>query len=366
MIGVSVFLGGACAKSFRFSRSSCADRILATMSGLVPDFLGGGGGTGFRAAIGCEIGGGDGFFEPAADAAGPLPSTRNARLLTVSLCSAIAGCDFFPECSVLPLLSFVLAGGASFATTGFGKGTFASLGCGLVEGGALERPLAGLVGFTLETALEDVLFFPEFFTLVFFAFTLGDGFGNGFFLAETLPLAPFPADAGRAIWLVFFFFAGGTCVSPRPSIEWAHTLGVVRRSLDQYAYRCRTFLDSPPSIRSDARCFVENNHHSPPQSQSVTQRRTSITLNALSRIFATLVLLIAFGVGGAFLDRWLGTSFCVVIGFALGMILAVVGMIYVIKVAEVESRGDSTGIDAAGIDGNPEANPEDNRLGPTE
>jgi hypothetical protein len=55
-----------------------------------------------------------------------------------------------------------------------------------------------------------------------------------------------------------------------------------------------------------------------------------------------------------------------VIGFALGMILAVVGMIYVIKVAEVESRGDSTGIDAAGIDGNPEANPEDNRLGPTE
>jgi hypothetical protein len=142
---------------------------------------------------------------------------------------------------------------------------------------------------------------------------------------------------------------------------WSYAIGVVRRSPDQYAYRDLTFLDFPSSIPSDARCFVEKNHHHPPQSHSVGQRRTSVTLNALSRIFATLVLLISLGVGGAFLDRWLGTSFFVVIGFALGMILAVVGMIYVIKVAEVESGGD-----AAGIVANPGTNPEDDRLGPTE
>jgi hypothetical protein len=71
------------------------------------------------------------------------------------------------------------------------------------------------------------------------------------------------------------------------------------------------------------------------------RRDNTVTLNAFSRILATLVFLIAFGVAGAFLDRWLGTSYFILLGFIIGTVFAIVGMLYVIKVAELERGQDS-------------------------
>jgi len=61
-------------------------------------------------------------------------------------------------------------------------------------------------------------------------------------------------------------------------------------------------------------------------------------ISALSRVFAVLVLLMAVGGVGAFGDWLLGTSFLMPIGFGLGTLLAVVGMIYVVKIAEIEAK----------------------------
>jgi F0F1-type ATP synthase assembly protein I len=74
-----------------------------------------------------------------------------------------------------------------------------------------------------------------------------------------------------------------------------------------------------------------------PGSDSI-RRGNNATLNAFSRILATLVLLILFGVLGAALDRWLGTSFFILIGFVIGMVFTVLGMLYVVKVAQWESQ----------------------------
>jgi F0F1-type ATP synthase assembly protein I len=87
----------------------------------------------------------------------------------------------------------------------------------------------------------------------------------------------------------------------------------------------------------------KNDHREPPDPSSI-RRGSTVTINALSRIFAVLIILILCGAGGAFLDRWLGTSFWIVIGFGLGMVFAVVGMLYVVKVAEFENRVDASSV----------------------
>lgn len=69
-----------------------------------------------------------------------------------------------------------------------------------------------------------------------------------------------------------------------------------------------------------------------------TRDSANSTIAALSRILAILVVMMLLGVGGGILDRWLGTSFLLVAGFAIGILLAMVGMFYVVKVAEIESR----------------------------
>jgi F0F1-type ATP synthase assembly protein I len=50
--------------------------------------------------------------------------------------------------------------------------------------------------------------------------------------------------------------------------------------------------------------------------------------------------MILMGLSGALLDRALGTSMWTVVGFVLGVGLAVLGMFYVVKVAEFENRQD--------------------------
>ncbi len=114
--------------------------------------------------------------------------------------------------SDLDLADLDLAGGAILATDGLAAGALASLGCGLLGGAAFvlafERPFfAGVAG----------IGFFSLFTLFFLDFVVFGNFGAADFLpfladAETLP--PLPAEADRAAGLVFFFFEGGTRVSP--------------------------------------------------------------------------------------------------------------------------------------------------------
>jgi F0F1-type ATP synthase assembly protein I len=60
--------------------------------------------------------------------------------------------------------------------------------------------------------------------------------------------------------------------------------------------------------------------------------------------------MILMGLSGALLDRALGTSMWTVIGFVLGVGLAVLGMFYVVKVAEFENRQDRYRQDSDRID----------------
>ena len=66
-------------------------------------------------------------------------------------------------------------------------------------------------------------------------------------------------------------------------------------------------------------------------------------ISALSRVFAVVMLLMAIGGVGAVGDWLLGTSFLMPIGFALGTLLAVVGMFYVVKIAEIEAKNNKQG-----------------------
>lgn len=56
--------------------------------------------------------------------------------------------------------------------------------------------------------------------------------------------------------------------------------------------------------------------------------------NAISRAVAVMVLMVLPGVAGHYLDRWFGTQFLVLVGFVLGMCLAVFGLLYVAKIAD--------------------------------
>lgn len=73
-------------------------------------------------------------------------------------------------------------------------------------------------------------------------------------------------------------------------------------------------------------------------------------ISALSRVFAVLILLMVIGGVGAVGDWLLGTSFLMPIGFALGTLLAVVGMFCIVKIAEIEAknnRASSNAVDEA-------------------
>lgn len=83
----------------------------------------------------------------------------------------------------------------------------------------------------------------------------------------------------------------------------------------------------------------------------------------MSRVLAVLVFMILIGLGGGLLDRALGTSIWTLVGFVLGIAFAMVGMWYVVKVAEYESRqGDhrQEGDRIAGLD---EEGMQDRKLG---
>ncbi len=89
---------------------------MATISGLVFDFLGSGTGAGFRAAIGWDIG--EGFFVDGDDTATDLPSPR-VCLLATFFASATTELGFFPPAAGLVLPAGLFDGGTIFATEGF-------------------------------------------------------------------------------------------------------------------------------------------------------------------------------------------------------------------------------------------------------
>ena len=82
------------------------------------------------------------------------------------------------------------------------------------------------------------------------------------------------------------------------------------------------------------------------------QNSTSVTLNAFSRVTASVGLMLLFGFVGSWLDRWLEVGFLTVSGFVIGGVLMLVGMLYAVKAAEYErrqlkeDRGPSEGKDA--------------------
>ncbi|MFN7292087.1 MAG: hypothetical protein ACK5YR_22675 [Pirellula sp.] len=68
------------------------------------------------------------------------------------------------------------------------------------------------------------------------------------------------------------------------------------------------------------------------------QNSTSVTLNAFSRVTASVGLMLLFGFVGSWLDRWLEVGFLTVSGFVIGGVLMLVGMLYAVKAAEYERR----------------------------
>ena len=60
--------------------------------------------------------------------------------------------------------------------------------------------------------------------------------------------------------------------------------------------------------------------------------------NAISRAVAVMVLMVLPGIAGHYLDRWFGTQFLVLVGFVLGICLAVFGLLYVAKIADLTAK----------------------------
>ena len=69
-----------------------------------------------------------------------------------------------------------------------------------------------------------------------------------------------------------------------------------------------------------------------------TRNALNTSINAFSRVLAVMLLMIVPGVVGYYLDHWLGTRFLIVIGFIVGMILAIFGLILVVKRADDEMK----------------------------
>ncbi len=58
-------------------------------------------------------------------------------------------------------------------------------------------------------------------------------------------------------------------------------------------------------------------------------------LNAFSRTVAAGLLMLAFIAGGYYLDKWLGTSFFIFVGFALGMAFSIYALIVFSRLSKV-------------------------------
>ncbi len=87
---------------------------------------------------------------------------------------------------------------------------------------------------------------------------------------------------------------------------------------------------------------MSNSSLPPPKSSKTDadESRNAINagINAFSRVLAVMLLMLVPGVVGYFLDKWLGTQFLIAIGFVIGMVLAIFGLILVAKRADDEMK----------------------------
>jgi len=60
--------------------------------------------------------------------------------------------------------------------------------------------------------------------------------------------------------------------------------------------------------------------------------------NAVSRTITIVILMLLLGVAGSYLDQWLNTQFFVVIGFVLGMGIAIFGLLYVALISDLAAK----------------------------
>ena len=60
--------------------------------------------------------------------------------------------------------------------------------------------------------------------------------------------------------------------------------------------------------------------------------------NAVSRALAITILMLIPGVLGSYLDKWLETQIFVVVGFALGIGIAIFGLLYVARIADLAAK----------------------------
>ncbi|MCE3015321.1 MAG: hypothetical protein ACK56W_08710 [Pirellula sp.] len=63
-----------------------------------------------------------------------------------------------------------------------------------------------------------------------------------------------------------------------------------------------------------------------------------VSVNAFSRVMAVIILMLVPGALGYFLDGLLKTSICVVIGFLAGMVIAGVGLMFVVRQANEDLK----------------------------
>jgi len=65
---------------------------------------------------------------------------------------------------------------------------------------------------------------------------------------------------------------------------------------------------------------------------------TQANTNAASRAIAVMILMLLPGVAGSYLDKWMETQFFVIIGFVLGICIAIFGLLYVAKIADIAAK----------------------------
>jgi hypothetical protein len=113
---------------------------------------------------------------------------------------------------------------------------------------------------------------------------------------------------------------------------------------------CPGFSFRKRDLRSPEQMSEESSRNSDLSRDSGGDRPAGLdsAISALSRVFAVLMLLMAIGGVGAVGDWLLGTSFLMPIGFALGTLLAVVGMFYIVKIAEIEAKNNKQGSNKQG------------------
>lgn len=75
-----------------------------------------------------------------------------------------------------------------------------------------------------------------------------------------------------------------------------------------------------------------------PESNEADRIESQANTNAVSRAITVMILMLLPGVGGSYLDGWLGTQFFVLVGFGLGIAIAIFGLLYVAKIADVAAK----------------------------